>query len=89
MTDLTKPSGETLGSELDAMFSRLNRKRRASAVANNAPKEARLDDPFAAVPTPGGQDADFHFEDNGFDYTDTGFNDNDMGAFNNVSSFNY
>lgn len=64
------------------MFSRLNRKRRASAAAQ---LETRRDRPFSVAPPSGGRDTDFQFEDPGFDYTDTGFDDN-MGAFDNVSS---
>jgi hypothetical protein len=65
------------------LFSRLNRKRRASAAANIIQKEPRIEDPFAAALASAGQDTGFQFEDTGYDYTDTGFDD--MGRFDTVS----
>lgn len=66
---MTKPSGDAVGSELDALFAGLNRKRRASGAIANANKEARVDDAFGA-PTPGGPGltSAFHFDDDNIDY---------------------
>ncbi|OBZ85981.1 Double-strand-break repair protein rad21 [Choanephora cucurbitarum] len=55
--DITKPSME-LSRELDAMFTQLSRKRRASDMLADHPKEARMELAGDA----------FTFEDDGFDY---------------------
>ncbi|CEP15178.1 hypothetical protein [Parasitella parasitica] len=67
--NLTRPSGAPVGSDLDALFNSLNRKRRASGVIANANKEARVDDAFGA-PTPSGPGLTpaFHFDDDNIDY---------------------
>lgn len=87
--NLTKPSGNAVGSELDALFAGLNRKRRASGAIANANKEARVDDAFGA-PTPGGPGltSAFHFDDDNIDYgqdfnDDVELNQDAFDRFNN------
>lgn len=66
--NLTRPFGDSIGSELESMFSGLGRKRRASTTMADAQKEARLDPNTPGGPTPGGPGltSDFHFDDDGY-----------------------
>lgn len=83
---MTQPFGDAVGSELDALFAGLNRKRRASGAIANANKEARVDDAFGA-PTPGGPGltSAFQFDDDNIDY---GQDYNDDTADFNQDAFN-
>ncbi|KAL0145655.1 double-strand-break repair protein rad21 [Mucor lusitanicus] len=91
--NLTQPFGDAVGSELDALFAGLNRKRRASGAIANANKEARVDDAFGA-PTPGGPGltSAFQFDDDNIDYgqdynDDTAdFNQDAFNRFNSMES---
>jgi hypothetical protein len=91
---LTKPSGNAVGSELEDMFARLSRKRRASGAMANIHKESRFDDAFGA-PTPGGPGltSAFQFDDDNIDYgqdytADVELNQEAFNRFNNnVRSF--
>ncbi|KAK4521723.1 ATP-dependent DNA helicase Snf21 [Mucor velutinosus] len=88
--NLTQPSGDAVGSELEALFAGLSRKRRASGAIANANKEARVDDAFGA-PTPGGPGltSAFHFDDDNIDYgqdyneDNVDFNRDAFNRFNN------
>ncbi|KAI8095070.1 Rec8 like protein-domain-containing protein [Gilbertella persicaria] len=83
--NITKPFGDVLGSELNNLFSGLNRKRRASGMISNLPKEPRLGDVF----TSGAGDA-FNFDDDGYDFGgDAGINEDALKQFdkNNGSDF--
>ncbi|KAI8637802.1 Rec8 like protein-domain-containing protein [Parasitella parasitica] len=69
VVNLTRPSGTAVGSDLDALFTSLSRKRRTSGFIPSANKEARIDDVFGA-PTPGGPGltSALQFNDDDIDY---------------------
>lgn len=78
-----------VGSELEDMFTRLNRKRRASGAMANIRRESRFDDAFGA-PTPGGPGltSAFQFDDDNIDYgqdytDDIELNQDAFNRFNN------
>lgn len=71
------------------MFTRLNRKRRASGAMANVRRESRADDAFGA-PTPGGPGltSAFQFDDDNIDYgqdyaDDVELNQDAFNRFNN------
>ncbi|KAI7893229.1 Rec8 like protein-domain-containing protein [Mucor mucedo] len=69
--NLVQPSGESLGSDLESMFTRMSNKRRAPAIMSEAQKQARFDDPFATTTTPAAAPTSaFHFDDDGGDFGD-------------------